>query len=65
MVEAVGDDVRPGSTVVVVGDGAVGLRGVLAASQLGAGRVIALSRHAPVLEERRPARRAIKVLLRP
>lgn len=39
-------DVRPGSTVVVVGDGAVGLCGVLAASQLGAERVIAMSRHA-------------------
>lgn len=43
---AVCADVRPGSTVVVVGDGAVGLSGVLAASQLGAGRVIAMSRHA-------------------
>jgi threonine dehydrogenase-like Zn-dependent dehydrogenase len=38
--------VRPGSTVVVVGDGAVGLSGVLAATQLGARRVIAMSRHA-------------------
>jgi threonine dehydrogenase-like Zn-dependent dehydrogenase len=38
-------DVRPGSTVVVVGDGAVGLCGVLAASQLGAARIIAMSRH--------------------
>ena len=43
---AVCADVRPGSTVVVVGDGAVGLSGVLAAAQLGAGRVIAMSRHA-------------------
>jgi threonine dehydrogenase-like Zn-dependent dehydrogenase len=43
---AVSAGVRPGSTVVVVGDGAVGLSGVLAASQLGAGRVIAMSRHA-------------------
>ena len=43
---AVCADVRPGSTVVVVGDGAVGLCGVLAASQLGAGRIIAMSRHA-------------------
>jgi threonine dehydrogenase-like Zn-dependent dehydrogenase len=42
---AVCADVRPGSTVVVVGDGAVGLSGVLAAAQLGAGRVIAMSRH--------------------
>jgi threonine dehydrogenase-like Zn-dependent dehydrogenase len=37
--------VRPGSTVVVVGDGAVGLMGVLAAKQMGAGRIIAMSRH--------------------
>jgi len=38
--------VGPGITVVVVGDGAVGLSGVLAAAQLGAERVIAMSRHA-------------------
>jgi threonine dehydrogenase-like Zn-dependent dehydrogenase len=37
--------VRPGASVVVVGDGAVGLCGVLAATRLGAGRVIALSRN--------------------
>src|SRR5205085_1659300 len=37
--------VKPGSTVVVVGDGAVGLLGVLSAKQLGAGRIIAMSRH--------------------
>jgi len=37
----------PGRTVAVVGDGAVGLLAVLAASQLGAERIIALSRHAP------------------
>ena len=37
--------VRPGSTVAVVGDGAVGLMGVLAAKQMGAGRIIAMSRH--------------------
>jgi threonine dehydrogenase-like Zn-dependent dehydrogenase len=43
---AVSADVRPGSTVVVVGDGAVGLSGVLAAAQLGSERVIAMSRHA-------------------
>ncbi|MGV9713929.1 zinc-dependent alcohol dehydrogenase family protein [Gordonia sp. NPDC003424] len=36
----------PGKTVVVVGDGAVGLCGVLAAKQLGAQRIIAMSRHA-------------------
>ncbi len=35
-----------GKTVAVVGDGAVGLLGVLAAKQLGAGRIIAFSRHA-------------------
>jgi threonine dehydrogenase-like Zn-dependent dehydrogenase len=35
----------PGKTVVVVGDGAVGLLAVLAAQQLGAGRIIAMSRH--------------------
>lgn len=39
--------VRKGGTVVVVGDGAVGLCGVLAASQMGAERVIAMSRHEP------------------
>ena len=33
-------------TVVVVGDGAVGLLGVLSAKQMGAGRIIAMSRHA-------------------
>ncbi|MCR6660400.1 MAG: zinc-dependent alcohol dehydrogenase family protein [Asticcacaulis sp.] len=37
--------VAPGSTVAVVGDGAVGLMGVLAASQMGAGRIIVMSRH--------------------
>jgi threonine dehydrogenase-like Zn-dependent dehydrogenase len=44
---AVSADVKPGMTVAVVGDGAVGLCGVLAASQLGAERVIAMSRHQP------------------
>ena len=43
---AVAANVREGGTVVVVGDGAVGLMGVMAASQLGAGRIIAMSRHA-------------------
>lgn len=43
---AVSADVKPGSTVAVVGDGAVGLSGVLAAKRLGADRIIALSRHA-------------------
>ena len=37
--------VQPGCTAVVVGDGAVGLMGVLSASQMGAGRIIAMSRH--------------------
>jgi len=37
--------VQPGSTVAVVGDGAVGLMGVLAAKQIGAARIIAMSRH--------------------
>ncbi|GAB3271084.1 zinc-dependent alcohol dehydrogenase family protein [Kineosporia babensis] len=35
----------PGKTVAVVGDGAVGLLGVLAARLLGAERIIAMSRH--------------------
>jgi len=38
-------NVRPGSTAVVVGDGAVGLLAVLSAKQMGAERVIAMSRH--------------------
>ncbi len=38
--------VTTGSTVVVVGDGAVGLSAVLAAKRLGADRVVAMSRHA-------------------
>jgi len=37
--------VGPGSQVVVVGDGAVGLCGVLAARRLGAERIILISRH--------------------
>ena len=37
--------VQPGSTVVVVGDGAVGLMAVLAAKQMEAGRIVAMSRH--------------------
>src|SRR5436309_1646660 len=40
-------NVKPGATVVVVGDGAVGLLGVLSAKQMGAERIIAMSRHAP------------------
>src|ERR687886_16663 len=42
---AVAANVQPGSTVVVVGDGAVGLLGVLSARQLGAERIITMSRH--------------------
>ena len=38
-------DVKPGKTVAVVGDGAVGLLGVLSAKQMGAERIIAMSRH--------------------
>ena len=38
-------EVEPGKTVAVVGDGAVGLLAVLAARQLGAERIIAMSRH--------------------
>ncbi|WP_213815337.1 zinc-dependent alcohol dehydrogenase family protein [Glaciihabitans sp. dw_435] len=43
---AVSAGVTVGSTVVVVGDGAVGLCAVLAAKRLGASRVVAMSRHA-------------------
>lgn len=43
---AVSAGVQPGMTVVVVGDGAVGLCGVLSARRLGAERIIALSRNA-------------------
>ncbi|MFE9122929.1 zinc-dependent alcohol dehydrogenase family protein [Streptomyces sp. NPDC007172] len=42
---AIGAGVERGSTVAVVGDGAVGLCGVLAAKRLGAERIIALGRH--------------------
>jgi len=38
-------NVKSGSTVVVVGDGAVGLLAVLSAKQMGAERIIAMSRH--------------------
>ena len=38
-------NVRPGATVAVVGDGAVGLLAVLSAKQMGAARIIAMSRH--------------------
>jgi threonine dehydrogenase-like Zn-dependent dehydrogenase len=48
---AVSAGVGPGMTVAVVGDGAVGLSAVLAATRLGAERIIALSRN--------PARQAV------
>lgn len=44
---AVSAGVGPGSTVVVVGDGAVGLSAVLAAKRLGAAEIIVMSRHEP------------------
>jgi threonine dehydrogenase-like Zn-dependent dehydrogenase len=40
-------NVKPGSTVAVVGDGAVGLLAVLSAKLMGAARIIAMSRHEP------------------
>jgi threonine dehydrogenase-like Zn-dependent dehydrogenase len=42
---AVAAEAGPGKTVAVVGDGAVGLLGVLAAQQLGAERIVVFSRH--------------------
>ncbi len=39
-------NVKPGSTVVVVGDGAVGLLAALSAKEMGAERIIVMSRHA-------------------
>jgi threonine dehydrogenase-like Zn-dependent dehydrogenase len=44
---AVAAETGPGRTVAVVGDGAVGLLGVLAARELGAERIIVFSRHEP------------------
>ncbi|HKN38998.1 MAG TPA: zinc-dependent alcohol dehydrogenase family protein [Acidimicrobiia bacterium] len=44
---AVCANVQPGMTVAVVGDGAVGLLGVLSAARMGAERIIAMSRHEP------------------
>ncbi|MEJ3405773.1 zinc-dependent alcohol dehydrogenase family protein [Rathayibacter sp. YIM 133350] len=43
---AVSAGVTPGSTVAVVGDGAVGLCAIIASKRLGAARIIAMSRHA-------------------
>jgi len=42
---ALSADVGPGKTVALVGDGAVGLCGVIAARRLGAERIILLGRH--------------------
>lgn len=42
---AVAAEVGPGKTVAVVGDGAVGLLGILSAKQMGAERIIVMSRH--------------------
>jgi len=42
---AISAQVKPGDTVAVVGDGAVGLCGVIAAKMLGAKRIVAMSRH--------------------
>lgn len=44
-------NVKPGSIVAVVGDGAVGLMAVLSAKQMGAERILVMSRH--------PARQAL------
>ncbi|MER7073211.1 zinc-dependent alcohol dehydrogenase family protein [Terrabacter sp. NPDC000476] len=44
---AVSSRVAPGGTAVVIGDGAVGLCGVLAARELGAEKIVAMSRHEP------------------
>jgi threonine dehydrogenase-like Zn-dependent dehydrogenase len=40
-------NVKPGKTVAIVGDGAVGLLAVLSAKQMGADRILAMSRHEP------------------
>jgi len=47
---AVSAGVRAGSTVAVIGDGAVGLCAVLAARRLGAGRIIIFGHHAGRLD---------------
>jgi len=47
---AVSARVRPGASVAVIGDGAVGLCGVIAAKRLGAERIILLGRHAARIE---------------
>src|SRR3954454_15819150 len=42
--------VRPGGSVAVVGDGAVGLCGVIAAKRLGAEQIVIIGRHQPRIE---------------
>ena len=54
---AVAAEAGPGKTVAVVGDGAVGLLGILAAKQLGAERIIAMSRHLTQAADRARVRR--------
>src|SRR3954468_19418250 len=44
---AITSRVRPGGTVAVVGDGAVGLCGIIAAKRLGAEQIIIMGRHQP------------------
>jgi threonine dehydrogenase-like Zn-dependent dehydrogenase len=44
---ALAAEVKPGATAVVVGDGAVGLCGVIAARHMGAERIVVMSRHEP------------------
>ncbi|WP_062311496.1 zinc-dependent alcohol dehydrogenase family protein [Demequina rhizosphaerae] len=44
---AISAGVTEGSTVAVVGDGAVGLCAIIAAKRLGASRIVAMSRHEP------------------
>ena len=69
--------VQPGTTVTVIGDGAVGPSAVLAAKRLGAERIIMMGRHTArtgqtVSREQTPegyramaAREALKVIVRP
>jgi threonine dehydrogenase-like Zn-dependent dehydrogenase len=57
---AISAGVKTGDVVAVVGDGAVGLCAVLAAHRLGAGRIIALSRHPPARAAEGEHRRRIR-----
>ena len=47
---ALGARVRPGNRVAVIGDGAVGLCGVIAATRLGAEQIVIMGRHADRIE---------------